>query len=136
MMLGGFPALFAPASLKRQLARRQPPSQVGFPALFAPASLKLRRPNQPANGRRMFSGAFCAGLIEASGLMNLLLSASPCFPALFAPASLKLLVRAVGSGVGGMFSGAFCAGLIEAASCTTVPIPTPPVFRRFLRRPH
>ena len=108
-----------------------------------------------------FSGAFCAGLIEAPWSR----SERPeprGFPALFAPASLKhAAARLDPSGPLGGFSGAFCAGLIEADSCAEPHPRSPPgfpalfapaslkpmtdfdrtdfgraVFRRFLRRPH
>ena len=59
-----------------------------------------------------FSGAFCAGLIEAERGLLYGMQLRDCFPALFAPASLKR--EAVG-GLGGN------DGV---------------VFRRFLRRPH
>ena len=60
----------------------------------------------------MFSGAFCAGLIEV------VVGVGP---------SLRLMVR---------FSGAFCAGLIEVALILRSSFTNSRVFRRFLRRPH
>ena len=65
------------------------PSRRRFPALFAPASLKLDAVDALDEFLPPFSGAFCAGLIEAA-------------------AQRKPLTRGL------QFSGAFCAGLIEA----------------------
>ena len=60
----------------------------GFPALFAPASLKHELEDCRKGIRLRFSGAFCAGLIEALGIERSAAEAAG-FPALFAPASLK-----------------------------------------------
>ena len=63
---GSFPALFAPASLKRHDARIAcQEKDGGFPALFAPASLKQGFERRERRCLLSFSGAFCAGLIEA-----------------------------------------------------------------------
>ena len=83
----------------------------------------------------MFSGAFCAGLIEARAfpISGLVLTS---FPALFAPASLKRARAAARRDAGSEFSGAFCAGLIEASHSAFAAFTAAFVFRRFLRRPH
>ena len=62
----------------------------------------------------MFSGAFCAGLIEATPRLVHGDFTLGRFPALFAPASLKPELLPGWSRTGLEFSGAFCAGLIEA----------------------
>ena len=59
-----------------------------------------------------FSGAFCAGLIEAGRTLRIRPCTFPRFPALFAPASLKR------------------PKICSQRNLSQV------VFRRFLRRPH
>ena len=83
-----------------------------------------------------FSGAFCAGLIEAERGLLYGMQLRDCFPALFAPASLKLTDGTLTDDHGWQFSGAFCAGLIEAADFRYTFARKNLVFRRFLRRPH
>ena len=75
--------------------------------LIEAAALSLR-----VFGWLRFSGAFCAGLIEARLKSQRPKPFRTCFPALFAPASLK-------PGMAAMIA---CSGML--------------VFRRFLRRPH
>ena len=84
---------------------------VRFPALFAPASLKQKRVRNLFVEHVAFSGAFCAGLIEAGHTAYAVRMPAEGFPALFAPASLKHHRRERDVDV---FA----------------------VFRRFLRRPH
>ena len=62
---GGFPALIAPASLKQLLVPVGQILMIGFPALIAPASLKRFQGCRPFLKQGRFSGAYCAGLIEA-----------------------------------------------------------------------
>ena len=64
----GFPALIAPASLKR-VSIEELGALVGtrFPALIAPASLKHEDHPRLLPPERLFSGVNCAGLIEAGG---------------------------------------------------------------------
>ena len=131
----------------------------GFPALFAPASLKLPIDFPLFRRGFRFSGAFCAGLIEATTTEA---CCSPC--AGFSGAFCAGLIEARDADregvLDGWFSGAFCAGLIEAEHSIVVAWPRasrfpalfapaslkpsggdeeeagPEVFRRFLRRPH
>ena len=51
----------------------------GFPALFAPASLKLRFCRATKALALPFSGAFCAGLIEAAEATAMLPDRDPVF---------------------------------------------------------
>ena len=107
-----------------------------FPALFAPASLKPLLRSVTDEFREQFSGAFCAGLIEAGRGLGRGARQGDRFPALFAPASLKrghLRLHALRRQ---QFSGAFCAGLIEAKRSGERLSEAFGVFRRFLRRPH
>ena len=85
-----------------------------FPALFAPASLKPIENGRHLRRQSLFSGAFCAGLIEAKNISFILFEEIVSFPALFAPASLKREEREGHRRGPQQFSGAFCAGLIEA----------------------
>ena len=60
-----FPALIAPASLKRAADGRLARAQRRFPALIAPASLKRNFYKKNNQFAQAFSGVNCAGLIEA-----------------------------------------------------------------------
>ena len=64
------------------------PPAGSFPALIAPASLKRSRRKAMRGASRRFSGVNCAGLIEARWLARAL-TGYRSFPALIAPASLK-----------------------------------------------
>ena len=68
----------------------------GFPALIAPASLKRANRISLVEGGKVFSGVNRAGLIEALPERFVEGTVSLRFPALIAPASLKRtgLVRA------------------------------------------
>ena len=86
----------------------------GFPALFAPASLKRKIGAARAEAAERFSGAFCAGLIEAVPLDRRVaqrreFSGAFCAGLIEAPLNLGIPFSFMNS-----FSGAFCAGLIEA----------------------
>ena len=86
-----FPALFAPASLKQNLWTSIEQDMLSFSGAFCAGLIEAFIDNYSASLINRFSGAFCAGLIEA-------------FPV---EASVQNLT---------WFSGAFCAGLIEAVS--------------------
>ena len=112
----------------------------GFPRLYAAASLKrLSMSALYSRARQRFSAALCRGLIEATpadqtrplsanGFPRLYAAASlklrvvvageppgACgFPRLYAAASLKRLNVRVLSAVSAWFSAALCRGLIEA----------------------
>ena len=134
-----FPALIAPASLKRGAHPDARTRNAQFSGAYCAGliealvshGLKVQPPS--------FSGAYCAGLIEASsaetastahiagfsgaycaGLIEAALHrprAQPLelgFPALIAPASLKLSDADTLDDSPAKFSGAYCAGLIEA----------------------
>ena len=79
----------------------------GFPRLYAAASLK-RRPARSAQPlpRRRFSAALCRGLIEAMPASGGTPRLAMGFPRLYAAASLKLAAgRAVGEGHRRVFRG-------------------------------
>ena len=60
-----------------------------FPALIAPASLKRSRETVMSETIGLFSGVNCADLIETVRQFQLLIFLLQRFPALIAPASLK-----------------------------------------------
>ena len=111
----------------------------GFPRLYAAASLKPDRPRAMVVSSKAFSAALCRGLIEAApcpatwspspaGFPRLYAAASlklgksagnhglrhACFPRLYAAASLKRRAMTTLKTEGAAFSAALCRGLIEA----------------------
>ena len=64
--MGGFPRLYAAASLKLRMAGRLAPAFQRFPRLYAAASLKLHGLGSMGHVTRTFSAALCRGLIEAA----------------------------------------------------------------------
>ena len=86
----GFPALFAPASLKPALffsavhVRRS-----WFSGAFCAGLIEAYPGGTSPGNTSLFSGAFCAGLIEAAFRFAHAPVADVRFPELFAPASLK-----------------------------------------------
>ena len=89
-LVGGFPRLYAAASLKLDRGRGVPGDEAGFPRLYAAASLKPEVPLPELPLRRRF-------------------------PRLYAAASLKPGATKVVIGLVGGISAALCRGLIEAA---------------------
>ena len=66
-MRGGFPRLYAAASLKLEVDLRLATAlQECFPRLYAAASLKPDRRARRRARRAAFSAALCRGLIEAT----------------------------------------------------------------------
>ena len=112
----------------------------GFPRLYAAASLKLFPSGEKYAGEFRFSAALCRGLIEAGYAVYVWLDAVPfsaalCrglieadpprvrppasrsgFPRLYAAASLKRSGIRCGAQRGSRFSAALCRGLIEASA--------------------
>ena len=132
-----FPALFAPASLKPVARPNLESIPICFPALFAPASLKHVGGRLDAGQLvAMFSGAFCAGLIEASTAWSGLRSPRRRFPALFAPASLKHCKSENGNACGRSFPALFAPASLKLSVVCLGTSRCSCVFRRFLRRPH
>ena len=86
----------------------------GYPVLFARASLKRVRMATKGTAGKMLPRAFCAGLIEAQPCFPWPFR-PPCYPVLFARASLKPPLRRVRRAGEGALPRAFCAGLIEAS---------------------
>ena len=159
---GGFPRLYAAASLKRHgpvgAWRR---ASAGFPRLYAAASLKPRDGGRQARVRPPgFSAALCRGLIEANdedgaGRARCTFSAALCRGLIEAPQSgsrqivqlrfsaalCRGLIEAcwserVASVSFSMFSAALCRGLIEALARSCCAWRMAVVFRGSMPRPH
>ena len=108
----------------------------GFPRLYAAASLKREIDQDAVDARRAFSAALCRGLIEARWSMPTGSGGCAGFPRLYAAASLKPTKNGMFGEPFKRFPRLYAAAslkLIQAPGYTTTGFP---VFRGFMPRPH
>ena len=109
----------------------------GFPRLYAAASLKPIMSKSNVADVSTFSAALCRGLIEACRGFSPLGKPAARFPRLYAAASLKRVRKGFARRlISEWFSAALCRGLIEARKVCNLVMGAVVVFRGFMPRPH
>ena len=118
-----------------RVLERLPPAG-GFPRLYAAASLKHRGQGVVQLLRDKFSAALCRGLIEAGEGGGPVSPMAEGFPRLYAAASLKRRVTGSGDTLSRRFPRLYAAASLKRAVRARVKRNRVPVFRGSMPQPH